>query len=208
MLLPYVYFGYMSIVLAYLTDKNYRLSIDKFFKSLYTSDKPSNHIGIYNKPCEEEIHMAYENLNVKKEYIDLAASSFGEGLHCSQVTFGYAAKKLGFDEATAKKIGAAFGGGMFNGERCGALTGAMMGLSLAYGHYNKETKPNEAKLQEKRIALEKKFKEAFGSYQCADIIGANIGTPEGMERFKKENLAKDCPVLTGYVCQLLDELLD
>lgn len=147
------------------------------------------------------------NVQVSEELVKLAGDSFAQGLHCSQVTFGYAAKKLGFDEDTAKKIGAAFGGGMFNGERCGALTGAMMGLSLAYGHYSKETKPNEAKLHEKRIELETKFKEAFGSFQCQDIIGANIGTPEGMARFKAENLAKDCPTLTGYVCSLLDELL-
>ncbi len=148
------------------------------------------------------------DIQVKKELEQLAADSFADGLHCSQVTFGYAAKKLGFDEETARKIGAAFGGGMFNGERCGALAGAMMGLSLAYGHYSKETKSNEAKLTEKRVELEKKFKDAFGSYYCADIIGANIGTEEGRKRFVEENLAKDCPALTGYVCQLLDELLD
>lgn len=147
-------------------------------------------------------------IQVEDELVSHVASCFQEGLHCSQVTFAYAAKKLGFDEETAKKIGAAFGGGMFNGERCGAVTGAMMGLSLAYGHYSKETKPNEAKLHEKRKALEEKFTQQFGSLQCADLIGANIGTPEGMARFQAENLAKDCPTLTAYVCTLLDELLE
>lgn len=147
-------------------------------------------------------------IQVEDELVSQVATSFQEGLHCSQVTFAYAARKLGFDEETAKKIGAAFGGGMFNGERCGAVTGAMMGLSLAYGHYSKDTKPNEEKLHEKRIALEEKFKKQFGSLQCADLIGANIGTPEGMARFKAENLAKDCPTLTAYVCKILDELLE
>lgn len=147
------------------------------------------------------------NVQVSDELVSQVSNSFADGLHCSQVTFAYAAKKLGFDEVTAKKIGAAFGGGMFNGERCGALTGAMMGLSLAYGHSSKETKPDEALLHEKRAQLEAKFKEAFGSYLCEDIIGANIGTPEGLAKFKEENLAKDCPVLTAYVCTLLDELL-
>lgn len=135
------------------------------------------------------------------------AQAFGDGLHCSQVTFAYAAKKLGFDEVTAKKIAAAFGGGMFNGERCGALTGAMMGLSLKYGHYDKDSKPNEILATEKRQELEKKFKEAFGSYYCRDILGADIGTPEGQKRFAEEHLAADCPFLTAYTCQLLDEIL-
>ncbi|MDO4478837.1 MAG: C-GCAxxG-C-C family protein [Lachnospiraceae bacterium] len=152
--------------------------------------------------------MAHEHLTVNKELVDSAAAQFGEGLHCSQIVFGYAAKKLGFDEVAAKKIADAFGGGMFNGERCGSLTGAMMALSLAFGHYNAETKPDEAKLHEKRIEIEKRFKEAFGSLYCQDIIGANIGTPEGMARFKAENLAKDCPVLVAYVIEQLDELLE
>ncbi len=144
---------------------------------------------------------------VNKDLEQTIAQRFGEGLHCSQITFAHGAKKVGFDEDTAKKIGAAFGGGMFNGERCGALTGAMMALSLKYGHYSKETKGNEKVLTEKRVALEQKFKEAFGSYDCRDILGADIGTEEGRKRFVSENLAADCPALTAYTCQLLDELL-
>lgn len=144
---------------------------------------------------------------VNQELVKEVAGEFAIGQHCSQVTFAYAAKKLGFDEKTARKIAAGFGGGMFNGERCGAVTGALMGLGLAYGHSCKEDKPDEAKLHEKRVALENKFKERYGSLLCADIIGANIGTEEGMKRFKEENLAKDCPTLTAFVCELLDELI-
>ena len=144
---------------------------------------------------------------INEELKAQVAKDFQSGLHCSQVTFAHAARKLGFDEVVAKKIGAGFGGGMFNGERCGAVTGALMGLGLKYGHSSAEDKPNEAELQKKKAELEKKFLEKYPSLLCEEIIGANIGTPEGMQRFKDENLAKDCPALTAYVCQILDELM-
>lgn len=146
-------------------------------------------------------------ITVSEELTKKVAEDFAAGLHCSQVTFAYAAKKLGFDEKTAKKIGAGFGGGMFNGERCGAVTGALMGLGLAYGHSSKEDKPNEARLQAKKGELEKQFLEKYNSLLCEDIIGANIGTPEGQAKMKEGNLFAGCPALTAYVCQILDELI-
>lgn len=142
-----------------------------------------------------------------EKLIEKVAADFASGLHCSQVTFGHAAEKLGFDEKTAKKIGAGFGGGMFNGERCGAVTGALMGLGLKYGHSCAEDKPNEAEMQAKRVQLEKAFLEKYDSLLCKDILGANIGTPEGLAEIKEKNLTSGCAELTAYVCQILDELL-
>lgn len=139
--------------------------------------------------------------------IEKVAADFASGLHCSQVTFAHAAEKIGFDEKDAKKIGAAFGGGMFNGERCGAVTGALMGLGLKYGHSGAEDKANEAELQVKKAQLEKLFLEKYDSLLCADILGANIGTPEGLKQVKEQNLTSGCAELTAYVCQILDELL-
>lgn len=140
--------------------------------------------------------------------VQSVAKDFSDGLHCSQVSFAYAAKKLGFDEKTARKIGAGFGGGMFAGERCGAVTGALMGLGLAYGHSSKEDKPNEATLQKKKKIFEEKFKEKYGSLICADILGASFGTEEGTKKIMEENRLSGCPALTAYACELLDELID
>lgn len=144
---------------------------------------------------------------VNQELVKEVAEQFAIGQHCSQVSFAYAARKLGFDEKAARKIGAGFGGGMFNGERCGAVTGALMGLGLKYGHSCKEDKPVEQELHQKRIEFEKKFKERYNSLICEEILGANIGTEDGMKRIKEENLTKNCAALTAYACELLDELL-
>ena len=142
-----------------------------------------------------------------QEFLDEVTAQVGQGLHCSQVVFAYGAKKLGFDEAAAKKISAAFGGGMFDGERCGSATGALMALGLKYGHSGAEDKANEAELTEKRLEFNKRFVEKFGSLQCADILGANIGTPEGYKRVVEEKLTRNCPALIAYSCLLLEDLL-
>lgn len=140
-------------------------------------------------------------------FVQTVAKDFASGLHCSQVTLAYAAKKLGYDEKTAKKIGAGFGGGMFNGERCGALTGAMMGLGLKYGYTGQKDAENLAVLQQKVKQLEDEFQTSYSSLQCEDIIGVNIGTPEGAKKAVENNCFANCPLLTARVCMILDELL-
>ncbi|MDX8416256.1 C-GCAxxG-C-C family protein [Absicoccus intestinalis] len=143
-----------------------------------------------------------------EELIEQIAHDFTqEHMMCSQVTFAYAAKKLGYDVDTAKHMASIFGGGMMNGERCGALTGALMGLGLKYGHSGPEDKANEQTLQAKKKALEAAFMDQYHSLLCKDVIGANFGTPEGQKKIQEEQLTKNCPLLTARVCMLLDELL-
>lgn len=141
-----------------------------------------------------------------KKLIEEVEQDFRDGFDCSHVAFSHAAKKLGYDESTAKKIASCFGGGFFNGERCGAVTGAMMGLGLKYGWDKKEDKPVKFKeLMEKKAKFEKRFKEKYGTVICSEIIGAKF--PEDMQRIKDENLTKGCAALTAYACEILDELL-
>ena len=144
---------------------------------------------------------------ITKEFLEEVTTLFGQGLHCSQIVFAYGAKKLGFDEKDARKISAPFGGGMFDGERCGSATGALMALGLEYGHSSAEDKEKEAVLTEKRIEFNKRFREEFGSLNCADILGANFGTPEGYNKIMDENLLRNCPRLIAYTCLLLDDLM-
>ena len=119
-----------------------------------------------------------------QEFLDEVTAQVSQGLHCSQVVFAYGAKKLGFDE-----------------------TAALMALGLKYGHSGAADKANEAELTEKRLEFNKRFVEKFGSLQCADILGANIGTPEGYKRVIDEKLTRNCPALIAYTCLLLDDLL-
>lgn len=103
---------------------------------------------------------------------DKALECFGGGLDCSQVVFGYGAELLGEDKEKAVKIAAAFGGGMWNGETCGCVTGALMALGLKYGHCklgDEETK--------NALLLKRKFWQRPPSTSARAYIILSCGPP-------------------------------
>ena len=70
--------------------------------------------------------MDYKNMTE-----DMAREGFGCGIDCSMAVAGHCADKVGIDESTAVKAMAAFGGGMWHGETCGAVVGALMSLGTS-----------------------------------------------------------------------------
>jgi len=141
---------------------------------------------------------------------DKAAKGFKEGFDCSQQVLAYAAGRhnLGMDEKEAFKIGAPFGGGMWNGDTCGCVSGALMAIGLRYGHcgpYDKETK---ALLTAKTVEFEKKFVERNGSLICRNILGYNLTMPEELKKIMEKNLFFTvCTGLICSACEILDEVL-
>ncbi|MGI5891843.1 MAG: C-GCAxxG-C-C family protein [Bacillota bacterium] len=132
--------------------------------------------------------------------------NFEGGIDCSQIVFSEFSEQLGVDKETAKKIAASFGAGMWNGEVCGAVAGAMMVIGLKYGH----TKLGDEKAKGQTIAKVNQFKEAFerehGSIVCREILGYDIPEEldivmEQREFFKPEK----CP---SYVCTAIKILND
>lgn len=82
-----------------------------------------------------------------------------------------------------------------------------MGLGLKYGYTGQKDAENLAVLQQKVKQLEDEFQTFYSSLQCEDIIGVNIGTPEGAKKAVENNCFANCPLLTTRVCMILDELL-
>ena len=134
-----------------------------------------------------------------------AVSMFKEGFNCSQAILSTYGQELGVDKTTALKISAPFGGGMARmGETCGAVTGAFMVIGLKYAK-DKESK-------EKLYGLVNKFAEEFklrnGSILCKELLGCNIGTPEGMKAVKEKGLIDTlCPKLVKDAAEILEEIL-
>ena len=133
---------------------------------------------------------------------------FAGGFDCSQVAFVSAADRLGIEREEALKLSSAFGGGMYAGETCGAVTGSLMAIGYKYGHY----KPGDAAAKETLIAKVKEFREAFceknGSTMCRDLLGYNIGDPEELQIILEENIMMEkCPVITATAVELLDGIL-
>ena len=139
---------------------------------------------------------------------DLALSRFGEGFSCSQSVLSAFAPDLGLDTDAALRVSAAFGGGMGRtGRTCGAVTGALMVLGLRHGAIRGDDKATK----ERTYALAREFIERFearnSGVACAELLGVDIGTPEGHSAAREAGLFKTvCPGLVASAATILQEM--
>lgn len=105
--------------------------------------------------------------------VEKALNAFERGANCCQAAVCAFSGESGMDEATAMRMGAAFGGGMRRGEVCGAVVGALMALGLRYGADKPEDQERKAAANAKTAEFMKTFQERYGSYLCRELIKAN-----------------------------------
>ena len=140
---------------------------------------------------------------------DNAVSLFGGGLSCSQAILSTYGEPFGLDKKIAIKVAGAFGGGMAQmGETCGAVTGAFMVIGLRFGM----NKPGdfEAKQKTYEVTREfaKRFRERRKTIVCRELLGCELGTPDGMQQALDKGLFVNlCPELVRDAATILEELL-
>jgi C_GCAxxG_C_C family probable redox protein len=133
---------------------------------------------------------------------------FEQGFDCGQVVLSNFAKELGIDVKQANKIAASFGGGMFSGETCGAVIGALIAIGLKYGHYLKNTPDVKNQNVAKVTEFRKKFLMRYNSTVCRELLGYDISKPEEMKIILEKGLLLSfCPKLTVYVTEILSGIL-
>ena len=136
-----------------------------------------------------------------------ALAGFGSGIDCSQAVFAELAPQLGVDRETALKISACFGGGMWVGETCGAVVGAIMAIGLKYGQGDTVDPDKKNAMLAKAAAFRAKFAEKYGSCVCKEVLGYKI--PEEMEQIMAENkFGNVCFHLVTDACQICAEILN
>jgi C_GCAxxG_C_C family probable redox protein len=140
---------------------------------------------------------------------DRAVSLFREGFSCSQAVFTAYAGELGLAHETALRIAQPFGGGIAkSGDWCGAVTGAFLVIGLKYGRI----KADDTAAKDKTYALVQEFVRRFrskhGSVRCNDLLGCDIGTPEGQKTIEEKKLHQTlCEDLIRDAMGILDGLL-
>jgi C_GCAxxG_C_C family probable redox protein len=125
-------------------------------------------------------------MNRKEKAVHL----FRQQFNCSQSVFTAYRQAGKMDEETALKLASVFGAGIActgNG-MCGAVTGALMAISMKHGRGDLKS----AEEKEKTYSMGKKFMSDFagrtGSCDCEKILGMNIGTPENLKKANEMNL--------------------
>lgn len=140
---------------------------------------------------------------------DAAVACYKKGFSCSQAILSVYGEQFGLDRETALRVAGAFGGGMGSmGETCGCVTGAFMVIGLKHS----KTKGSDEAAREKGDLLVQEFVDRFkarhGSIVCKELIGCDLGTPEGFKKAKKEkHFKKRCPEFVKDAAEILDEIL-
>lgn len=143
---------------------------------------------------------------MKDEVRANAEGYFNNGLMCAESVVMALAGAHGIESELLPKAATAFCGGMSRTcGTCGALTGAVMGISAILGREG-AGKSYDAAYQAAGTVI-KKFEEEFGTRNCHELLGCDLGTPEGQETFKKDRLRERCTNYTGRATELAEEIL-
>jgi len=136
------------------------------------------------------------------------AEKFRQGFDCGQVVFATVADNLGIDETLAYKLAAGLGGGMFRGETCGAVIGAILAIGMKYGHHEADTFTIKSQNMAKVLEFQHKFMEKYPSTVCRELLGYDVGKPDEMAIILEQNLLLEfCPKVTAYAIDILETIL-
>lgn len=141
--------------------------------------------------------------------VDNAVNTFKSGYSCSQSIISTYGPDLGLERELALRVGASFHGGIgMTGRTCGAVNGALIILGLKTAMVklgDVESKEMNTKLTRNFI---NKFIEKFGSIECKDLLGCDIGSEEGLKKAKNNAMFQEkCPKFIEAAALILEELL-
>lgn len=139
---------------------------------------------------------------------DEAVNIFSSGFNCAQAVLAAFCEPLGLNRPTALKAASGYGGGLgCQGEICGALSGAVMALGLKFGSAEADSSA-KAETYRKTHQLAEEFKLRTGSMYCRDLLGFDLGTPQGQLQAKVPGSFKKCDDFVRIAAEILEEMFD
>ncbi len=136
----------------------------------------------------------------------LAEVHFENGLLCAESVVSAIAEYQGVDDHLAMKVATGFCSGMARTcGPCGALSGAVIGISLALGRESKND--TVAATYEATQELVEEFESEFGAKDCHKLLGCDIGTEKGMAHFRSQNLRSNCRGYTRKAAEIAVKIL-
>jgi len=138
----------------------------------------------------------------------LAASLFEQGFSCGQAVLAAHAARFGLERDAALRLACAFGGGVARtGSTCGAVNGALMVIGLAEGRTRVDDEAARERTYAAARTLLERFRAEHGSVTCRDLLGVDIGTPEGNRAASEGGLFRTrCPAFVRAAARLAGAL--
>jgi C_GCAxxG_C_C family probable redox protein len=135
-----------------------------------------------------------------------AEESFASGLYCAESVVLALAKAQGVESDLLPKVATAFCSGMARTcGTCGALTGAIMGVSLALGRTEASQSVQPSYTATQRLIRE--FEQEFGARDCHALLGCDLNTSEGQSTFRENRLSERCAKYTGKAAEIAARII-
>lgn len=132
---------------------------------------------------------------------------FQGGLYCAESVLLAIAESKGFQSDLIPKIATGFCGGVSRTcGMCGAVSGGIMAIGLAKGR----SSGTESVLPSYRAVqrLLEGFEAQFGSINCRELTGCDLGTDEGQKYFYANKLRDKCREFTEGATALALQLIE
>ena len=139
-----------------------------------------------------------------------ALQLFSNRCNCSQAVFAAFRQADVLDEACALRLATMFGGGVAGsgGGMCGAVSGALMAISMRFGMGGLEELANKSKTYELGRQFIAEFEKRMGSCRCESILGLCIGEPENLQKARELKLFETvCVDAVAAASDILEEML-
>ncbi len=132
---------------------------------------------------------------------------FNSGYYCAESVLMVIAEEENISSDVIPAIASGLCGGMSGTcNMCGAVTGGILALSLVHG---RKSPADSADLNYKTVQeLITRFTDEYGSSNCQELLGLNLGTVEGQEKFKSEQLDVKCSEYTGKAAEFTRTIID
>ncbi len=139
-----------------------------------------------------------------------AKALFKEGFSCSQAVFKPFAVEAGLEQEKALKLSQVLGGGLAHmGMLCGAVSGALLVISLHFGRSRADDLASKELTYELAQEFCRRFAGRHGSINCSDLLGCSLKTPQGRELASEKKLfEKYCAVYVEDACRLLEKIMN
>ncbi len=138
-----------------------------------------------------------------------AVAAFNSGFSCSQAICTTYFQAYGVDRVTARKVSCGFGAGIArSGNLCGAVSGAIMVIGLAYGMARSGDTASKEKTYRAVNDFLQEFKQRNGELDCTSLIGFDLSDPSQLEMAKeKKVVTTQCPRFVKDAAEILDKIL-
>lgn len=148
---------------------------------------------------------------IEKSRQERAVELFKKGFNCSQAVFTAYADLYGFDEETALKMSASFGGGL---GRMREVCGCVSAMAMVAGFETGSTRENDPAGKEHNYEVVQRMADRYkeiagGSIICRELLGLSTKESEALapkpaERTEQYYRKRPCMQLVCDACSIIE----